>query len=79
MICKECLCERKDCDFFGRGSCYKCQYKAKSKLPKVKPIVICRMCGNKFEKGMRWVYCSWECQQKAEGLQKKDYWTNHVN
>lgn len=79
MICPSCFVERKETDFQGKTICYKCVYKGKLAMPKNHGSIECKWCGDQFERGERWIYCSFECQQKAEAKQKRDYWTNKVD
>ena len=74
MICKKCGTDRKQEDFLGKETCYRCQY-----LDKLHTITKktrkCRECKAELDSN-RWTYCSPECAKIGEKDLKKNYWTH---
>jgi hypothetical protein len=76
--CIECLEEKKEEDFYLVNTCYRCQYKKKSKEKKAMPKKICKHCGG-ILRGFRWIYCSEECADEGKRTANKNYWVKNVD
>ncbi len=57
--------------FEKHGKCYKCIYEEKNVLK----VRSCQMCREILPKN-RWKYCSDECAEEGNKINKKDYWVN---
>lgn len=76
--CEDCLEEKEDKDFYLSNTCYRCQYKKKTKQKKNVLNKVCKHCKG-ILKGLRWTYCSEKCADEGKRTQNKKYWIKNIN
>ena len=75
MICKQCLIDRIEKDFYNSDVCYKCIYKKKMQsIQKIsRKMKLCRICKIQVPLGKD-VYCSEKCAYEGKLKKDKEYW-----
>lgn len=75
MLCVGCNVQRKEKEYFGKETCYKCQYTEKMKN-KSRRANHCKICKELLPK-KKWAYCDYECAAKGKEMHRKNYFTNY--